>query len=125
MSNQGNQQFADPKVAFIFQLNSDMEGLYRNLTTNLSIQNLVTLSAFIQRLRISSEEQYKEILEIQTKWTPDNCNKSPKNLHKGITAKEIWGIWRTLSTYMNMTYFKDYERGGKPQQPTDNRMRPL
>jgi hypothetical protein len=114
-NHQQNQQFTDPKSAFLFTLNNDMEGIYKELIEK-PYSGACKMCIFIQRLKIP--DNFTEMKKIQEKWTPDRVNRSlgyGKYHSPGMKDDEIWILWRKLSDFMNNTYFKGWE-SGKPQE---------
>jgi hypothetical protein len=100
----------------------DLEKIYHALNESPA-KGAGPMLSFIQRLKIPDGEAYAEIKYIQENTNMEygigrsildrRNNPSHRN---GMSISEIWKIWRILSEFMNLTYFKDYEKGGKPQE---------
>jgi hypothetical protein len=130
MMQDNNQQpvFQDPKTVVILSLNTDLENIYKTLNSfgakGVDEAGKMMLN-FIQRLNIANTPENKDILYVQqnsnmAKLT--SCAVLAKRdnpcYRGGMSFNEIWQIWRLLSDFMNRTYFKGFEFGGKPEQST-------
>lgn len=131
MSQQTEKQaviFQDPKTAVIISFNNEMQKIFDALNQNVAAGGSIMLN-FILRLRIVDNKDYEKMKFIQDHIDMEyGINRSifgsGMGIHGGMGTKEIWDIWRELNNYMNATYFKNYEFGGRPEQssPTTGRM---
>ncbi len=131
--SQGNNDtkaiYADPKTALIFTFNTEMQDIYKTLLGNTKDGGRKLL-LFILRLNVTSEKDYEKMRYIQDHinfsnptgysilHAPSSPYRNPAMYNpRGMLPDEIMQIYRETNEYMGKTYFKGFEKGGKPQQP--------
>ena len=124
MSDKNDDKFADPKTAFLFEIENAVKEIRNDLFNFKQVAASRKMSVLIQQLDIpDDDERFKEIREIKKNWLPTYCNCSPFRIScygfkEALIDSEIDNVWTILQTFLNQTYFKGWNTGGKPQQST-------
>jgi hypothetical protein len=136
MSKETKRDYEDPKNAFLFSLNQDMQDIYRTLKNSADSDSIErgtnSMCVYIQRLEIPDGHDYDFIRFCQDKWLPHEGWMSlvfhgPNYVnfdgrHSGMWDAEIWKVWRELNRFMNATYFKGWTNV-KPTHGRDGNLR--
>ena len=123
MSDKNNgDKFADPKTAFLFEIENAVKEIRNDLFNFKQTAASRKMCVLIQQLDITDgDERFNQIREIKKNWLPTYCNCSPfrtssYGFKEPLIDSEIDNVWTILQTFLNQTYFKGWNTGGKPQE---------